>query len=185
MMRAMAASPALFPALLGEQWHALAAPVRRMHGDATRVRALGAADVAGAAHLPARLLRRMLGLPEPGPAQALEVVIERHAGHETWTRRFAHGRMRSRLTCGPRGDRLHERLGPVTLQFALCRAGDAIDWQLRGGHLLGLPLPRAWFGAVYSRSGAQQERYAFQIDTRLPLLGQLIAYRGWLEPADE
>jgi hypothetical protein len=185
MMRAMAASPALFPALLGEQWHALAAPVRRMHGDAVRVRALGAADVAGATHLPARLLRRLLGLPAPGPAQVLEVLIERHPGHETWTRRFAHGRMRSRLHRSPRGDQLHERLGPVALQFELHLAGDAIDWRLRGVRLLGLPLPRAWFGAVYSRSGAQQERYAFQIDTRLPLLGQLIAYRGWLEPVDE
>lgn len=183
MMRAMATPEALFPALLGEQWHALAAPVRRMHGDATHLRALGAADVAGATHLPARLLRRLLGLPEPGPAQALEVLIERHADHETWTRRFAHGRMRSRLA--RHHDRLHERLGPVTLHFELCRAGEAIDWRLRGGHLLGLPLPRAWFGAVYSRSGAHGERYAFQIETRLPWLGQLIAYRGWLQPIDD
>jgi hypothetical protein len=88
-------------------------------------------------HLPARLLRRLLGLPEPGPAQPLEVSIERHPGHETWTRRFAHGRMRSRLTRAPQGDRLHERLGPVTLHFELLRAGDAIDWQLRGGIVLG------------------------------------------------
>lgn len=185
MVRTMAATTALFPALLGEQWHALAAPVRRMHGDGARVRALGIADVAGATHLPARLLRRLLGLPEPGLAQPLEVLIERYPGHETWTRRFTRGRMRSRLTRGPHGARLHERLGPVVLHFELCRAGDAIDWRLRGGRLLGMPLPHAWFGAVYSRSGAQRERYAFQIDTRLPLLGQLVAYSGWLEPVDD
>jgi hypothetical protein len=183
MMAAMAAPTALFPALLGDQWHALAAPVRRMHGEDARVRAIGAADVTGATHLPARLLRKLLGLPEPGPAQALELLIERHPGHEIWTRRFARGRMRSRLS-SPHGRRLHERLGPVTLHFELGRAGDAIDWRLRGGDLLGLPLPRAWFGAVYSLSGAQQERYAFHIDTRLPLLGQLVAYRGWLEAVD-
>jgi hypothetical protein len=140
--------------------------------------------VSGAAHLPARLLRRLLGLPEPGPAQVLEVLIERHAGHETWTRRFAHGRMRSRLARSRGGHRLHERLGPVTLHFELCRDGDAVDWRLCGGQLLGLPLPRAWFGTVRSRSGAQGGRYAFQIDAHLPLLGQLIAYRGWLESTD-
>ena len=150
-----------------------------------RLRAVGLADVTGAAHLPARLLRRWLGLPEPDPAQALELLIERHPGHETWTRRFARGRMRSRLVLGPRGSRLHERLGPVTLQFELLRVGDAIDWQLHGGRLLGLPLPRAWFGSVLSRSGAQAGRYTFHIDTRLPLLGRVIAYHGWLEPADD
>jgi hypothetical protein len=184
-MAGMATFSALFPTLLGEQWHGLAAPVRGIHGEASRVRAVGAADVAGAGHLPARLLRRLLGLPEPGLAQVLEVLIERHPDHETWTRRFAHGRMRSRLSRSRRGHRLHERLGPVTLHFELRRVGDAIDWQLRGGRLLGLPLPRTWFGVVYARSGAHQRRYAFQIDTRLPLLGQLVAYRGWLEPADD
>jgi hypothetical protein len=182
MIRAMA--EALFPALLGEQWHALATPVRRMHGDAPRVHAIGQADVAGAGHLPARLLRWLLGLPEPGPAQPLELSIERHPGHETWTRRFAHGGMRSRLTRAPRGDRLQERLGPITLHFELRRTGDAIDWQLRGGNLLGLPLPRMWFGSVLAQSGAQEGRYSFHIDTRLPLLGRLVAYRGWLEPSD-
>lgn len=180
----MASPSALFPDLLGEQWHALAGPVRRMHGDARCVRASGIADVSGATHVPARLLRRLLGLPEPGPAQALEVVIERHADHETWTRRFAHGRMRSRLARSRGGDRLHERLGPVTLHFDLRREGDGVDWRLRGGRLLGLPLPRAWLGTVRSRSGAHAERYAFHIDAHLPLLGQLIAYRGWLEPVD-
>lgn len=181
-MRAMA--DALFPALLGEQWHALAAPVRRMHGDGLRVRAIGQADVTGAMHLPARLLRRLLRLPEPGLAQPLEVSIERHPGHEAWTRRFAHGRMHSRLYQHPRGGQLHERLGPVTLHFELRRTDDAIDWQLRGGRLLGLPLPRGCFGAVRSCSSAQAGRYVFDIDTHLPLLGRLVAYRGWLEPVD-
>ncbi|UGB37861.1 DUF4166 domain-containing protein [Frateuria soli] len=176
---------ALFPALLGEQWHALASPVRRMHGDGPRVRATGQADVAGTTHLPARLLRRLLGLPEPGPAQAIEVLIERHPSHEAWTRRFARGQMRSRLARSGCGGRLHERLGPVTLYFELRRADDAIDWKLRGGRLLGLPLPRAWFGSVRSRCSAQAGRYTFDIDARLPLVGRLVAYRGWLEPVDD
>lgn len=82
----MATSSALFLALLGEQWHGLAAPVSDIHGEATRVRAVSAADMAGAGHLPAWLLRRLPGLPEPGPAQVLDVLIERHPDHETWTR---------------------------------------------------------------------------------------------------
>lgn len=172
----------LFPALIGPaDWLLLAEPVQRMHGGAVSLSAHGVAQVDGARHPFARLLRRVLGLPEPGADQAIALRIERVEGRETWTRSFANGRMRSTLERAADGTHLRERLGPVSLYFALRREGDAIDWQLRQGQLLGLPLPRAMFGSVFSRSLAEDGRYVFHIDTRLPLLGQLIAYRGWLD----
>lgn len=180
----MAAPTALFPTLLAAHWHALAAPVRRMHGEEARIRARGLAEVEGASHLPARLLRRWLGLPSPGPAQPLDVTIERDGAGEIWTRRFSTVRMRSRLTGAADGRHLHEALGPVRLHFELRCDGQAIDWQLRGGRLFGLPLPRACLGHVFSRSSAEGGRYAFHIETRVPLLGKLVAYRGWLEIVD-
>lgn len=175
---------ALFPTLLGEHWTALALPVRRMHGDAACVRARGRADVEGATHLPARLLRRWLGLPPPGVEQALEVTIERDGRSETWTRHFAARRMRSTLTSTD-GHRLSESLGPLRLHFELRRDGQAIAWYLRGARLFNLPVPRACLGHVLSRSDSEGDRYTFQIDARLPLLGRLVAYRGWLEVVDE
>lgn len=175
-------SEILFPALIGPiDWPLLAAPVQRMHGGAASLHAHGVAQVDGAGHPFARLLRRVLGLPEPGAGQAIALSIERAGGRETWTRGFANGRMRSTLDRAADGRHLRERLGPVALYFELRRDGDAIDWQLRAGRLLGLPLPRAMFGSVFSRSLAEAGRYVFHVDTRLPLLGQLIAYRGWLE----
>lgn len=176
----MPAPVALFRALLPpSDWARLAPAVQRLHGEGLVLRASGQADVAGAHHLIARLLRRLLGLPEPGAGQAITVTIERHATHERWSRQFQRGRMVSTLRAGRHGQ-LHERLGPATLGFALRRDGDAIDWQLQGMRLCGLPLPRALCGTVHSRSGVRDGRYAFDIDVRLPLLGQLVAYRGWL-----
>lgn len=175
-------SDALFPALIGRSdWPLLALPVQRMHGGTMSLHARGIAQVDGARHPFARLLRRVLGVPEPGADQAIALSIDRAGGRETWTRGFANGRMRSTLERAPDGTHLRERLGPVSLYFDLRRDGAAIDWQLRAGRLLGLPLPRAMFGTVLSRSLAEDGRYVFHIDTRLPLLGQLIAYRGWLE----
>jgi len=181
----MLSDQALFPSLLGDHWHQLATSVQCMHGDAKRVVARGAADVEGTTHLPARCLRRILGLPEPGPQQALEVVIERNGTRETWTRRFALGQMRSVLDRVTDTPLLREQLGPITLRFELLRDNNVIDWRLRGARIFGLPLPRALFGEVLSRSGERDGRYAFDIDTRLPLLGKLIAYRGWLEIVDD
>lgn len=177
----MSSPTALFRSLLDTtDWSRLAPAVQRMHAEGTMIQASGEAEVDGARHALARLLRRLLTLPEPGHGQHIALTIERHATHERWTRRFAHGRMRSTLhPGGPTA--LRERLGPVVLHFSLCRDDDAIDWRLCHVSLLGLPLPRALCGQVLSRSGAQDGRYMFDIDVRLPLLGQLVAYRGWLE----
>lgn len=179
----MTSDHALFPSLLGEStWQHLPAAVQRMHGAAAHVIARGEADVTGATHLVARLLRRVLGLPMPGPAQQLDFSIERHGTREVWTRRFASRQMRTTLDRRADSPLLYERLGPTTLGFELSRDGNTIDWQLRSVHLLGLPLPRAWFGQVLSRSSVCHGRYTFTIDTRLPLLGRLVSYHGWLEP---
>ncbi|MFK2877814.1 DUF4166 domain-containing protein [Rhodanobacter hydrolyticus] len=177
----MPSSTALFRTLLpAADWPRLGAAVQRMHAEGRIVQASGKADVTGASHLAARLLRRVLTLPEPGAGQAITVTIERNVAHERWSRRFRRSSMRSMLRAGTDGQ-LHERLGPVTLCFTLHRDDDAIEWQLQGVRLLGLPLPRALCGTVLSRSGMRGGRYAFDIDVRLPLVGRLVAYCGWLE----
>ena len=182
IIRAMT-SLALFPDLLGDEaWRLLPDVVQAMHGSTPQLHANGLADVAGAAHLPARLLRRLLGLPPPGPQQALALTIERQGTREIWTRCFTRRRMQSVLDRRTGSPLLYERLGPATLGFALRRDGDAIDWQLCSLHVLGLPLPHALRGKVLSRSGIRDGRYHFSVDVRLPVLGQLIAYEGWLEP---
>lgn len=181
-------STALFPELLGDQaWQLLPQVVRAMHGPTPRrLRARGVADVSGATHLPARWLRRLLGLPSPGPQQALALMIERHDAHEIWTRRFAGRPMQSTLTQRDGSPLLIEQLGPATLGFALCRHAEGIDWQPRSLHLFGVPMPRALRGDVLAHSGMRDGRYHFSVNVRLPLLGQLIAYHGWPEaPIDE
>jgi hypothetical protein len=50
--------------------------------------------------------------------------------------------------------------------------------------LLGIPLPRWISGEVLSRSGSRNGRYAFEVDVRMPLIGTLVSYRGWLEIVD-
>ena len=177
----MTSPTALFRSLLGTtDWSRLAPAVQRMHAEGSVIEASGLAEVDGARHLFARLLRRLLTLPEPGYGQRIALTIERHATHERWTRRFARGCMRSTLHPGG-ATPLREALGPVSLHFSLQGNDDAIDWQLYRVTLLGLPLPRALHGRVRSRSGACDGRYTFDIDVHLPLLGQLVAYRGWLE----
>lgn len=175
---------ALFPCLLGHAaWHGLPEPVRCMHGSAASVLARGTADVQGDDSLLLRAFRRLLGLPPPGMGQALEVCIERRDGCETWTRRFALGQMRSTLRCDASAAHLLERLGPVLLRFKLNPDARGVAWHMNGAWILGIPIPHRWLGTVQSHSGEHDGRYAFAVDTRLPWLGRLVAYRGWLEIA--
>ena len=151
----MSLTAALFPSLLDStDWSQLSPVVQRMHAEGNIIRASGKADVDGETHMAARLLRRLLSLPEPSPGQTIALTIERHATHERWNRQFRRGRMCSTLRAG-KGGQLHERLGPASLCFSLRRDGDAIEWQLLGVRLFGLPL-----------------------------LGRLVTYRGWLEIDD-
>lgn len=173
---------ALFPMLLGSEWNALDGPVRRVHGNASRLCARGEADVGGAANWAARLLRRMLGLPGPGIRRPIEFSIERNGSREVWKRNFSGSHMRSVLDCVD--GRLCERLGPMAFLFELRRDCSAIEWKLRGIRLLGMPLPRRMSGNVLSRSGSRDGRYAFEVDVQMPLIGTLVSYRGWLEIID-
>lgn len=180
----MSSTPALFPSLFhAADWSQLAPPVQRMHAEGRVIQASGCANVDGDTHLAARLLRRLLSLPGPGADQPIALTIERDGLHERWSRQFARGFMRSTLRAGA-GQQLLERLGPVTLHFSLRREDDAIDWQLGRVSFLGLPVPRALCGNVFSRSGMRDGCYAFDIDARLPVIGRLVAYRGWLEIDD-
>ena len=175
-------TPALFPMLLGSEWDALDEPVRRMHGDAPRLRARGEADVGGATNIAARLLRRVIGLPVPGTQRPLEFSIEHEGAREVWKRSFAGSTMRSVLDSAD--SHLREQLGPMAFLFDLHRDGNAIDWKLRSTRMLGIPLPRWMSGEVLSRSGSRDGRYTFDVDVQMPLIGTLVSYRGWLEIVD-
>lgn len=173
----------LFPSLMGEAWNRIDPVVQRVHGGRDGIVLRGTADVGGSPGRIARWLRWTTGVPAPGPAQPVVVEIVRDADGERWTRRFARGRMRSRLSAHD-GRLLRERLGPVELHFRLDAADGAIHWHLLGARISGLPLPRRWLGRVSAHSGADADRYAFSVEASLPGVGCWIAYRGTLEIDD-
>ena len=80
---------------------------------------------------------------------------------------------------------LEERLGPARLTFALEVVDARLHWVTREVRVLGVVLPLRWFRGMRASCGEEQGRYAFDIDVRLPLVGRLVAYSGWLEPVDD
>jgi hypothetical protein len=175
---------AVFPDLLGPQWSSLPPSVRAMHGGRPLVRARGRVDVEGDMRLPARTLRALFGLPAPVSAAPIEVEIRLHGDAQTWTRRFPGRVMRSRLRRSRRPGTFEEVIGASRFAFSPHCADGRLYWTACGVWLLGLPLPLRWFDGIEASCGEREGRYRFTAAARLPWIGVLVAYSGWLEPLD-
>jgi hypothetical protein len=176
---------ALFPTLLGGRWDTLPASVRALHGDDAHIDARGRVEVRGDTHWLPRRLRRTLRMPEPVADAPLRVEIRRDGNVETWTRHFPNACLESHLSPSPRWqDAFAEQLGGARLTFGFAVEDGQLRWITREVRLFALPLPLRWFEGIDARCSERDGRYRFDIAVRLPLVGLLVAFAGWLEIAD-
>ncbi len=145
----------------------------RWRGEATVERGHGALS---------RLCAWLTRLPPEGAHPVVVDIVSAEDG-ERWTRRYgASHAMPSRLWLA-RGA-LHERLGPIVLRYRMTVEKGAIVWRVAGIRIFGLlPLYPGWFAGVQARESGDDGRYRFDVRARLPGIGLLVHYRGWLEPA--
>ena len=172
----------LFAQVLGDAFETLPAPLRALHSIRGDARYAGMATIRRGRHPLARLCGAVAGLPPA--SEAVTTTVDFSAGDrgEVWRRDFGGAGMRSRLW--QRDGRLHERLGPLQFKFQLHARQAAIHWRVESVRLLGwLPLPVAWFGGVHCRERVDSGRYEFLVEARLPWIGPIVRYEGWLLPA--
>jgi hypothetical protein len=173
--------------VLGAAWEKLPAPVAAIHDVAQSHIAHGRADIDRGTGPLASAIAAVIGLPKPGREVPLTVRIERIGDTEVWTRNFAgrsfasthfEGRGRTeRLLC--------ERFGPITFAMAMVIADNRVNLIVRDWSLFGIPMPQ-WLGpraAVYET--AQDGRFRFHVEIRLPWGTLIVRYRGWLVPSHE
>lgn len=176
----------LFPTLLAERWNTLPACVRALHGSESDITAHGRVDVRGNPGFVARGLRFLFAMPAPRTDAALQVRITRNGLDEIWRRDFSGRRMTSHLRAaqGQQGAFV-ERLGPVAFVFEPMPTGSGLRWITREARLLGVRVPLTWFSGIEAGCEEADGRYRFDIEVRVPLLGMLVAYVGWLEVSDD
>ncbi|MBJ7442938.1 MAG: DUF4166 domain-containing protein [Sphingobium sp.] len=102
-------------------------------------------------------------------------------GRETWTRDFSGRRFRSQLS--QRNGWLVERFGPLRFAFDLHSDDQGLRMVMRRWWLGPLPLPKWLAPRSNAQEWAEGGRFHFDVPIALPLIGQLVHYRGWLEPA--
>lgn len=175
-------SATLFQSLLGASFFRLPATVRALHSIRGHGKYTGRATIERGRNPIARLCATIAGLPHTAADIPTTVEFHADATGETWRRDFGGHPMQSRLR--RRGRQLVERLGPVQVRFVLRAGENAIWWEPVGARLFGVvPLPVSWFANMHCREREHEGRYEFLVEASLPLIGSLIRYEGWLEPA--
>jgi hypothetical protein len=173
--------PPLYARVLGARFARLCPEVRALHEFPDGYRARGHCAVRRGDNWLAQRLADLAGLPRSGEQVALGFTIDVDGRRETWTRDFAGRRFVSVLW--DRGERLCERIGPMTFEFALRIDDGRLSMLLQRARFLGIvPVPRWAAPRVQTVESGDDGTYRFDVSVVLPLLGLLIEYRGVLRP---
>ncbi|MCW3837046.1 DUF4166 domain-containing protein [Sphingomonas canadensis] len=168
----------LYARILGDRFAALPPLVRAMHQVSSDHGARGEGTVRRGTSPAARMLAAMMGMPPAGTVP-LHVHFTEADGRERWTRDFGGHRFTSELSA--RRGRAIERFGPLRFAFDLPADADGLRMEFAGWSAFGLPLPR-WAGPrITAREWQEDGRFRFEVTVRMPLIGEVVGYSGWLE----
>jgi len=172
----------LYRRLLGDAYAQLPPPIQAMHDLADTLIVTGLATIERGRNPIARVIAAAIGFPPAGENVPVKVRFTLRNGREVWRRTFADHSFTSTQEEGRgRFDRLMcERFGPFAFGLALVRDADRLRLVIRRWSVLGIPLPRALapFGDAFE--SAEDGRFHFHVEIRLPVIGLIVAYRGWL-----
>ena len=80
---------------------------------------------------------------------------------------------------------LAERLGLFELCHRLTPRTVGLRWSLVRWRLLKIPLPAWTLPTIECMESGEQQRFYFDIDVVFPIVGPVIHYRGFLDPAPD
>jgi hypothetical protein len=175
----------LYRRLLSSSFDELPQPLRAMHDVRPGLSAEGRAGVERGKGLLARLVCGTFRLPPSAQDVPVRVRFEAAKGKERWHRDFAGNAFSSvqEEGQGTFARLLRERFGPFAFDFALVVDGGRLMLVPRRWSLFGIPLPKSLGPRGDACESAEGDRFNFQVEIALPLLGLLIRYRGWLVPS--
>jgi hypothetical protein len=164
---------------MGDAFDSLAPAVRHLHEVVGESGAVGRATVRRGRSVPARLVAAIVGFPPEGE-HALHVRLAEEGGSETWSRDFGGRSFASRM--GERDGLLVERFGPLRFGFALPVDGEgALTMVMRRWWFGPIPMPMALAPRAPAREWQEEGLFSFEVSISLPLIGLVVAYRGWLD----
>lgn len=167
----------LYRRVMGQAYDALPQPMHDMHDVFGDAGAAGKATVTRGRSRLAGLIADIVRFPLPGEYD-LHVSFEEEGGVERWTRDFDGHVFVSELSQS--GRHLVERFGPMRFYFDLPSDEDGLTMIMRKWSVLHMPMPLFLAPKSVAREWADGDDFFFDVPVALPLIGDLVHYRGWL-----
>lgn len=172
---------AVFARAIGPAFDELPPAIHALHEAPGRSLWRGEAMTEGAVNPLAALAARMIGFPPAQAACPAEVSIEADGERSVWRRRIGGHAFSSVLSAPRTGGRVCERFGPLSMDLRLTPQAERLVYRVEGWRLGPMPLPRALGPTTTAHEEVDAEgRFVFDVEIRLPLVGRLVRYRGWL-----
>ncbi|SDW23743.1 protein of unknown function [Ruegeria halocynthiae] len=126
---------------------------------------------------------RIAGFPPEGDDLPVTLDIRKIGDCWRWDRDFAGHQTYSRISFDPRRGYVREQIGGLTIWLQPVATDTGLAIEIRRLCLLGIPCPGFLLPRSASTEGEDaQSRFRFDISARVPGLGLLIRYKGWLIP---
>ncbi len=172
----------LFRRLLGSAWRSLPQGIAKAHECTDRITLRGRATIVRGRSLVARAVAWICGFPLSAEHVPVTVEMLARDGEEVWRRDFDGHRFTSVLSegSGAWSSLLVERFGPFRFGIALVLEDDKLRYVVRRWSFAGLPMPAALRPRGTTFESLEDRRFRFDVEIRLPLVGHVVTYRGWL-----
>ena len=174
----MTAPVSLYRQVMGSDFELLAPELQAFHSMNGTVRMLGRCSVQGPHTSLGKLLGVIFALPRTTVETSLAFDLSADARQEIWKRHFPNRLMTSRMRV--RNGVLVERLGPANLHFELKVDDCKLVMQLKGISFAGIRCPQFLVPSVVAEETASPGKLHFNVAARLPVIGLLVAYKGFL-----
>jgi hypothetical protein len=173
--------PSLYRRALGRAYGRQSRAGQALH-DAGSSLWQGRCVVTGAETTVGHFLAWLFQLPAATEDAAIAVEFESRNGGEIWTRKIGKRVMRSRQFIGSRKPQnsIVERFGIFDFDLDVRAADHRLELMMCGMRCWGVPLPRALCPSIEATESEEEGRFRFDVQIRLPLIGRLVRYRGWL-----
>jgi hypothetical protein len=168
--------------VLGATWKELPAEIRKLHDIDGSACFSGHASVTRGRSLIAMLVGRLVGFPPEADDVAVQVTMRCANGREHWRRDFAGHGFSSLLTAGKGrfSNLVCERFGLVNIAMSLELDNGRLNYLPRGWTLVGIPMPRFLAPQGNTYEYVEDGKFRFHAEVRLPLVGHIVTYEGWL-----
>ena len=179
----MTSGHSLYRQVMGDDFHWLPVELQIFHSTVGRVTLSGQCTVIGPDTVMGKLIGWVLALPKATGQTRFSFELEANTTTETWRRHFPGRLMTSRMSVI--GATLVERLGPVDFHFKLEADSGQLAMLLERLIFCGIPCPEFLLPSVIAVETASPGKLHFNVAARLPLVGLIREYRGFLNVEPE